>query len=190
MFSVIFCVCCGEVFTLENDAWLHLLDHHTLIEQDAAAPEAKFSSLRSLLPLYKKSEEPPAKKIKLDPDASSAKDEIESIIIRVPSRELCSNDFIRMIYVTKLYHCEYCDALFANHNTLLSHTSTHEPSSYFSCCFCNLSGFSFKDILLHRLLECMIYRDHRNMIKDIPGRWYCNVCEDEFLGVEQLVQHR
>lgn len=73
---------------------------------------------------------------------------------------------------------------------MLQHESNHVPSTGFSCNACELSGLSLKQILIHRRLECVVFRNYRNYLKDFPRVWICNVCNEEFRGLEQLIHHR
>lgn len=73
---------------------------------------------------------------------------------------------------------------------MLQHTSNHIPSSGFRCNACEISNLSLKEILVHRRIECVIFRDARNSLKDISRVWSCNVCLKELRGLEQLIQHR
>lgn len=73
---------------------------------------------------------------------------------------------------------------------MLKHVSTHDPTNAFECNKCELKCLSLKDILLHRRDECVILKDYRNPLKEFARVWVCNVCEEEFRGLELLCEHR
>lgn len=73
---------------------------------------------------------------------------------------------------------------------MLQHASSHAPYSGFNCRKCELKGLTLKEILLHRREECISFKDFRNVLKDFPRVWMCNVCDEEFRGFEQLLEHR
>lgn len=180
IYPVILCAFCGECFTIEQDLWQHVrkthlevVENETLLtfsskELQLDVSEATFSSTQA------------TKKQKTD----------DGEIIKIQARNFPIEEFVRTIFVKKLFHCEFCTSTFANAKSLLFHVSKHEPSAYFQCDCCQLKGLSLKDILLHRNDECLFYRDYRNNIKNIPCVWICNVCDVEFDGVEQLIIHR
>lgn len=98
--------------------------------------------------------------------------------------------FLKPIHVSKVFQCEFCDSIFINLKTMRFHVSKHSPSDAFQCGKCELKSLNLKEILLHRRIECIEFRDFRNPLKDFPRVWVCNVCEDEFRGLEQLLEHR
>lgn len=95
-----------------------------------------------------------------------------------------------MVLVSKVFQCEFCDLTFGGAEMLLFHEAKHDPSAAFSCNTCELSDLSLKDILLHRREECISFHDVRNQLRNFPHVWVCNICESEFRGLEQLLQHR
>lgn len=95
-----------------------------------------------------------------------------------------------MILMSKVFQCEFCDAVFENVQLMLHHVSKHSASSGFQCECCELKDLTFKQILLHRRDECVIFKDYRNGLKDFPRVWVCNVCDGEFQSTEQLFEHR
>lgn len=178
--SVTLCIYCGEVFTMEEKVWKHLLSNHLTLNENNLHQIIKCFESRNIS--KNKDYEPSKEKTKLNTNESETATD--------PKQNVPVKDFVRMIYVTKLYHCEYCDSVFANEKSLLHHISKHEPSCYFSCQTCDLKMLSFKDILIHRHEECWNYRDYRDSMKDIPCVWICNVCDEMFGGIEQLILHR
>ncbi|KAL7025395.1 hypothetical protein ACKWTF_013461 [Chironomus riparius] len=177
--SVTLCIFCGEVLITEQKVWKHLFDNHLTTLDNL---HQTFSCAESRQCSKENDGEPPKKKLKLSPE--------ETGIAKDSKNEVPVKDFVRMIYVSKLYHCEFCDSVFANEKSLLHHISKHEPSCYFSCQTCDLKMLSFKDILIHRHEECWNYRDYRDSMKHIPCLWICNVCDERFGGIEQLILHR
>jgi len=177
--SVTLCIFCGEIFTTEQKVWKHLLNNHMSLNEENLRQVFSCSEFRQCNK-DNNCEPPPSKKMKSEDDET----------VPVPNQHVPVKDFVRMIYVAKLYHCEFCDSVFANEKSLLHHISKHEPSCYFSCQTCDLKMLSFKDILIHRHEECWNYRDYRDSLKDIPCAWICNVCDEMFAGIEQLILHR
>lgn len=189
---VVLCVFCGETTTKESDAWKHFTQVHLEVEQGEQMIcffSDQFQFGLNDVKTEPCSQPPLAKKQKLNVLGQSSNVK-KSEKIRVPARDFPVNEFIRIVHVSKLYHCEFCDSTFANSKSLLSHASTHEPTAYFSCKLCDLKALSLKDILLHRYAECWHYRDFRNPLREIPRIWICNVCDEEFLGLEDLILHR
>lgn len=187
--SVILCVFCGQTFPMEDEnIWNHLCKNHLeLDENNNSKTYVKFMEKELQFGMQDITD------ISLSTKKQAmniAKTSNNSDTIRLPAQNFPINEFVRMIYVSKLYHCEYCDSVFANHKSLLHHVSRHEPSSYFGCQTCDLKLLSLKDILIHRHDECLIKRDYRRTLNDIPHCWMCNVCDEEFLGIEQLILHR
>lgn len=171
LYSIILCAFCGECFSIEKDVWVHLRKTHLEVNEEETY--IKFSSNEFQMSVT---------------EVDSSKRVIENIKASV--RNFPIEEFVRSIFVKNLYHCEFCSSAFANSKSLLLHVSKHEPASHFQCEYCQLKGFSLKNILLHRYEECVYYRDYRNKIKDIPCIWMCNVCDAEFYGVEHLILHR
>lgn len=180
---VILCAFCGECFTIEQDVWAHLLKmHFEVLERELFV---KFATTELQMEMEEVLKEPctsehAAKKRKLNDGEQ----------VSVPTRNFSIDEFVRTIFVRNLYHCEFCSSTFASCKSLLLHVSKHEPSANYQCDCCHIKGLSLKDILLHRNQECVFYRDYRNKIKDVPCVWTCNVCDEEFYGVEQLIVHR
>jgi hypothetical protein len=184
LYVVILCSLCGECFTMENDLWCHLqINHMEVLDEDMmmkfAANELQFEM-----------SEAPANEPCTSAQALAADKERKNQMMKVPVRDFPIEEFVRTIFVKNLFHCEFCNSTFANAKSLLYHTSKHEPSSFFQCNSCELTGLSLKDILLHRHDECLFLKDYRNTIMNIPCIFICNVCQDEFHGVEQLILHR
>lgn len=99
-------------------------------------------------------------------------------------------DLIKSVNLSKVYQCDFCDYIFASEKLMLHHVANHAPSSGYDCNSCELGDLTLKDILLHRRYECAVFRDIRNPLRDFARVWVCNVCSEEFRGVEQLVEHR
>lgn len=97
---------------------------------------------------------------------------------------------LRSVNVSKLFQCEFCDLVFVNGLAMFHHVSMHDPTNAFECNKCELKNLSLKDILLHRRDECINFRDFRNPFKDFCRVWACNVCDEEFRGLELLLDHR
>jgi hypothetical protein len=180
--SIILCSFCGETFTFEHNAWKHCFENHFEIKENELFVVFSPQEHGNDSPIATENEtaEPASKKRRTSND----------INIRIPTRDFNIHEILRTIFVPKLYHCDFCDSLFANCKSLLHHVSKHEPTSFFSCKCCNLTGLSLKDILIHRHDECFVYRDVRSNIEEIPRVWVCNVCDEEFRGLEQLIIHR
>ncbi|KAG5684896.1 hypothetical protein PVAND_014106 [Polypedilum vanderplanki] len=192
LYAIVLCVFCGEAFTMEHKAWDHFLRCH--LEVVNCGPSIKFLTNEfqfEINDLKTEPYEPPAKKRKLnDTSAKTSTDSDEQHEIRVEAQNLSINNFLRVIYVAKLFQCEFCDSVFTNAKSVLFHTSKHNPLSFFSCSSCDLDGITLKDLLLHRQKDCKNLHDIRDNSKDIPRLWICNVCDEGFRGIEHLSVHR
>lgn len=202
---VILCSFCGECFTIEQDLWSHLTKmHFEVLKQELSV---RFQTrelqmgLEEILNVPEKTptkkrksisdnEASPTKKRRTNSGETSTQAEKMQNEDQMNVRKLKVEKFVRTINVKNLYHCEFCSSTFASLKSLFLHISKHEPSANYQCDCCQIKGLSLKDILLHRNDECVFYRDYRNKIKDVPCVWTCNVCDEEFLGVEQLIAHR
>jgi hypothetical protein len=183
LYSAILCILCGECFAMECDIWSHLhIKHMEIVDEDMMI---KFSTNEIQFEMSHNANEPCT-----SAQALKAQKASENHDMKVAVRDFPIEEFVRTIFIKKIFHCEYCSSTFSNSKSLFYHTIDHEPSSFFQCNSCDLKGLSFKDILLHRHDECSFIKDYRNNIKDIPCVWVCNVCDDEFPGVEQLILHR
>lgn len=171
--SVILCAFCGETFMMEQDLWSHLQANHFEVHDHETFIKFREKELQ----------------FEITPEKSSEKQE-ESGQVCISARNFPIEQFVRTIFVKNLYHCEFCDSTFAHAKSLLFHISKHEPGSCFECNYCHIRGLSLKDILIHRHDECVYYKDYRNFILEIPCVWVCNVCDEEFSGIEQLILHR
>lgn len=176
---VILCAFCGECFTIEQDVWAHLLNTHFQVLEDELF--VKFAARELQMEMEEVLNEPCT-------SAQAAAKKTEQM--KVPTRDFPIDEFVRTVFVKNLYHCEFCSSTFASCKSLFLHISKHEPSANYQCDCCQIKGVSLKDILLHRSKECVFYRDYRNKIKEVPCVWTCNVCDEEFYGVEQLIAHR
>lgn len=177
---VILCAFCGETFTMEQDLWAHLQRTHFEVNETEAF--LKFSEKEiqfNVTDEQQADKQQAAKKQKLDNDT-----------VRLPARDFPIEQFVRTIFVTNLFHCEFCSSTFANAKSLLLHVSKHEPGASFECNHCGIRGLTLKDLLIHRHDDCVFYKDYRNNISEIPCLWICNVCDEECQGLEQLILHR
>ena len=164
--SFALCVFCGEVFICEIGAWDHLVSHHVLIDENKYLPLDTNNNIQNESPL-----------------ANEAENESQK------SGKLQISGFVRMVTLCKVYQCEFCDSIFSNAKSALFHASQHAPSGF--CCYtCEVRVISLKDILLHRRDECIIRRDVRSPLLDFSFVFVCNVCNEEFRGLEQLSEHR
>jgi hypothetical protein len=185
---VTLCVICGEVFSEDLFAWNHLQSLHMTVVNSVEhwkIPKSAITSPEKIPRLLGKKKKTKNDGIENDAPKSDAPD-----VILVSSRSLPSREFIRSIYVSKVFQCEFCDAVFANAKTMLRHSSQHMPLNGFHCNTCDLYGLCLKEVLLHRRDECILIRDHRHSLKDFPCVWFCNVCDGEFPGLEMLIIHR
>lgn len=73
---------------------------------------------------------------------------------------------------------------------MLLHASKHAPIQGYGCKKCELNALPLKDLLIHRRDECIVLKDIRNSLRDFPRLWVCNICYEEFQGLEHLVIHR
>lgn len=187
--SAILCVPCNEVFTMDEKAWNHLREVHLEVECNDIFHNHSYDEFKNGLnnsgdkdlsgTLSNNQESTPKKNSSQDQPTNQPE---------APKSPI--QDVLRMIYVSRLYHCEFCDSVFVNEQSCLYHVSQHEPSEFFNCRTCDLKRLSLKDILIHRHEECWNYRDFRDTMKNIPNVFTCNVCEEAFYGIEQLVLHR
>jgi len=100
--------------------------------------------------------------------------------------EFSIDEILRYANFRKVFHCEFCESVFADHISVIHHSSIqHAPSSAYSCNSCGLHELNLKDIMMHRRFDCMLYQYNR-----LPLIWLCNVCNIELRGSEQLAQHR
>ena len=184
IYSVILCAFCGETFAMEQDVWAHLQQRHLEVHENETF--ITFSEKELVYSIT----DPEKDKNGETGNGTKSNCSLGGDQVKVSARNFPIQLFVRTIYVKNLFHCEFCDSTFANARSLLFHDSTHEPSSYFECNYCNIKALPLKDILIHRHDECVYYKDYRNNILNIPSVWICNVCDEEFQGVEQLILHR
>lgn len=172
MKEVTVCTRCDEVFGTDAEAWDHFLVH---VEVTTITSYEQLDDYES-----------PKKKPRLDDSVESSPSTPKPVKDQIPKLA----EPFQSTRVSKVFQCEMCDSIFISAKAMLLHLSKHPPSLAFECKKCELGTMSVKEVLLHRRDTCVIFRDFRNPLKNFARVWVCNVCDEEFRGLEQLLEHR
>ncbi|XP_065085606.1 testis-specific zinc finger protein topi-like [Ochlerotatus camptorhynchus] len=104
--------------------------------------------------------------------------------------KVCLRKAFRIVILTSVYQCEFCDKHFSDFPSLYQHESLHDPISGYECTLCEIRIPCVKDMLFHRLNEC-VFRDAWNdEFRNLPKYFACNVCDDQFESLGALYEHR
>lgn len=189
---VTLCKQCGEVFGVETDAFSHAMTYHFEV-MDCLAQPSKKSGEATDPSAHKEEILVSCKGLYVTSNVHSNFKLISKMSGQTPSKsghDKLQSPIFQALSVSSVYQCEFCESMFCNHNLMLLHVSQHDPSQGFSCARCEVTDMSIKDIMLHRRDDCVVLKDIRNPLRDFPRYWMCNVCNEEFQGIEQLVIHR
>lgn len=199
---------CGEVFAEEKFAFDHIQNYHMsekneglwkkpwsenfFDDEDKEKIIPPFPKLEPIVEITE-SNEKLVLNDKIEPNDSdgSSKDDKDNIKF-LPGLKFESSsmyDIIKPIYLHMTLQCEFCEALFSDTRSLLSHASEHNPAEGFCCNRCDIKCLTMKMLLLHRLSDC-IGQIERCQINSLEKAFICNVCYCEFGSLESLVEHR
>ncbi|XP_021702499.1 testis-specific zinc finger protein topi-like [Aedes aegypti] len=96
----------------------------------------------------------------------------------------------RIVILTTVFQCEFCDKHFSDLPSLFEHESLHDPASGYECTLCEIRIPCMKDMLFHRLNEC-VFRDAWNEeFRSLSKYFACNVCDEHFESLGALYEHR
>ncbi|XP_049537550.1 testis-specific zinc finger protein topi-like [Anopheles darlingi] len=97
----------------------------------------------------------------------------------------------RVVAISRVLLCEYCDTFFSDEGSLFFHESLHCPSHGFVCLLCEKVGCNLEQIKLHRNGECSLYEKYQaQCFTTLPKKYCCNVCCYLFDDLDSLFIHR
>lgn len=98
---------------------------------------------------------------------------------------------IKILILSSVLQCEFCDFVFSNVDALLLHEGTHDPCQGYNCSMCNIHVCTIKEIAIHWQTECPFKRyESATRNTGLQTYFVCNVCENKFNSLAQLYEHR
>ncbi|XP_058818436.1 testis-specific zinc finger protein topi-like [Topomyia yanbarensis] len=104
--------------------------------------------------------------------------------------KLCLRKAIRVVILTTVFQCEFCEKHFSDLPSLYRHESMHDPVVGYECSLCEIKILSVKDTLYHRVNECVFREAWNNEFKNLSKYFACNVCDEQFANLAVLYEHR
>ncbi|XP_062547157.1 testis-specific zinc finger protein topi-like isoform X2 [Armigeres subalbatus] len=96
----------------------------------------------------------------------------------------------KIVILTTVFQCEFCDKHFSDLPSLYEHESYHDPAFGYECTLCEIRIPNINDMLFHRLNEC-VFRDAWNEEFRCLSKYFaCNVCDEQFGSLGALYDHR
>ena len=80
--------------------------------------------------------------------------------------------------------------MFSDAANLLVHSASHNPKRGFECYSCEIFVLTSKEMFLHWQAECPFARELLRNNYNLQKYYVCNVCENKFITLEQLFEHR
>ncbi|XP_055548649.1 testis-specific zinc finger protein topi [Wyeomyia smithii] len=96
----------------------------------------------------------------------------------------------RVVILTTVFQCEFCEKHFADLPSLYQHESLHDPATGYECSLCEIKIQSIKDTLYHRLNECVFRATWNEEFQNLSKYFVCNVCDEIFASLAALYEHR
>lgn len=95
-----------------------------------------------------------------------------------------------ILILDSLFQCEFCDFVFADNDSVITHENGHDSSIGFECTHCDINSKSLTFINNHRNNECAhhIYEIEKRI--NLKTNLLCNICESVFDTIEKLYEHR
>lgn len=98
---------------------------------------------------------------------------------------------LKMVILTCILQCEFCDFVFSDVSYLFVHTVCHIPERRFECFSCDICVKTSKEITNHWQTECVFMRENTKLHEVTVQRYFvCNVCENKFPSLDLLHEHR
>ncbi|XP_055592455.1 testis-specific zinc finger protein topi-like isoform X1 [Uranotaenia lowii] len=110
--------------------------------------------------------------------------------IYMQDAKLCLRMSIRVVILTTIFQCEFCSKFFSDLPSLYQHEAKHDPTSGYECTLCEIKIHSVKDIIFHRLNECVFRESWNKEFKSLSTYFACNVCDEQFESLLTLYEHR
>ncbi|XP_061389362.1 testis-specific zinc finger protein topi [Musca vetustissima] len=112
-----------------------------------------------------------------------------------PEQDITASDktskLLKMVILTCILQCEFCDFVFSDVSYLFVHTVCHSPERKFECFSCDICVRTTKEITNHWQTECVFMRENTKLHEIAVQRYFvCNVCENKFPTLDQLHEHR
>uniref|UniRef100_A0A1Q3FT25 Putative c2h2-type zn-finger protein n=1 Tax=Culex tarsalis TaxID=7177 RepID=A0A1Q3FT25_CULTA len=108
----------------------------------------------------------------------------------ITEERFCLKKATRIVILTTVFQCEFCDKFFSDLPALFRHEALHDPSVGYECTLCEIKIPSVKDTLFHRYNEC-VFRDHwSGQFAALCRYFVCNVCDQQFETLLTLYEHR
>lgn len=104
--------------------------------------------------------------------------------------KLVLRNVVRIVILTAVFQCEYCDKHFSDLPALYQHESLHDPICGYECTLCEIKIPSVKAALFHRLNECIFREAWNEEFKNLSKHFACNVCDEQFESLAALYDHR
>ncbi|XP_058447989.1 testis-specific zinc finger protein topi [Malaya genurostris] len=103
---------------------------------------------------------------------------------------VCLRKAIRIVILTTVFQCEFCEKHFSDLSSLYEHESLHDPAMGYECSLCEIKITRIKDTLNHRLSECVFREAWNEEFKSLSKYFACNVCDEQFASLPALYEHR
>ncbi|XP_059219045.1 testis-specific zinc finger protein topi [Stomoxys calcitrans] len=102
-----------------------------------------------------------------------------------------TSGMFKIVTLSSVLQCEFCDYLFSEVSYLLKHSAFHLPERPFECFSCEIYTKTAKDIRNHWQTECVFMREDLKENRAVTQRYFvCNVCQQKFTSLDQLLEHR